>query len=217
MNARIASRAAATAAVAALLLTGCGSDDDGGDPPPSDGKIEGAQTDDQPSDEPSDEQAAAPQFDLPDDVKVEITDDETGDAKKDAILRDHAYALMAQQEAFAAGESTENFKRYWGGVAANKYEASFKEYREDGATITGLDRFYFREVTSLEGTRAVVAYCEDQTKAFDKDVETGKVERTEPSLDSYIDVRSTMEKGTDGWKIVDITGQRGSQECRDKA
>lgn len=208
-----AAAAAVTAAVA-LLLAGCGGDDGGS----SSGRIEGAQSGDkEPSADPSESEPGAPQFDLPDDVKVEIAEDTTGDEKKDAILRDHGYALMAQQEAYAATEATPNFTRYWDGEAAATFEADFAEYRKDGITITGLDTFYFREVTSLKGDRAVVAYCEDQSRAYVKDTETGKVDKAPATLNAFIDARATMEKSGDGWKVVDYQATRGSKECRDEA
>ncbi len=215
MRARRAGTAAgAAAAAAALLLTGCGDDGD----PSSGGRIEGAKTDGpERSAEPSASGPGAPEFDLPQDVEVEIAEDTTGDAKKDEILRDHGYALMAQQEAYAATEATPNFAAYWDGEAAATFEADFAVYRKDGVTITGLDVFYFREVTSLKDGRAVVAYCEDQSKAYLKDAETGKVDRTPATLDSFIDARATMEKGADGWKVVDYQATRGSKECRDEA
>ncbi|MFW6695312.1 hypothetical protein [Streptomyces sp. MAR4 CNX-425] len=211
---RAGTAAAAAAAAAALLLTGCGGDDGGS----SGDEIEGAQPGSaEPSAEPSPDGPGAPEFDLPADVEVEVSEDATGDGKKDAILRDHGYALMAQQEAYAATEATENFERYWAGEAAATFEADFAEYRKDGVTITGLDTFYFREVTSLTGGRAVVAYCEDQSKAYLKDAESGKVDKTPVTLNSYIDARATMEKSGDGWKVVDYQATRGSKECRDEA
>jgi hypothetical protein len=211
---RAGTAAAAAAAAAALLLTGCGGDDAGS----SGDKIEGAQSGDkEPSAEPSADEPGAPEFDLPEDVEVEIAEDATGDEKKDVILRDHGYALMAQQEAYAATEATPNFSRYWDGEAAATFEADFAAYRKDGITITGLDTFYFREVTSLKGDRAVVAYCEDQSAAYVKDAETGKVDKTPAGLDSYIDARATMEKSGDIWKVVDYQATRGSKECRDEA
>lgn len=214
---RNGTRAAAAAAVAAaaLLLAGCGGDDGGSS---SGDRIEGAGSGDkEPSAEPSEPEPGAPQFDLPDDVQVEVAEDATGDEQKDAILRDHGYALMAQQEAYAATEATPNFSKYWAGEAAATFEADFAEYRKDGVTITGLDTFYFREVTSLKDGRAVVAYCEDQSKAYLKNAESGKVDKTPTTLNSYIDARATMEKNGGGWQVVDYQATRGSKECRDEA
>ncbi|AUH41375.1 hypothetical protein [Streptomyces sp. CMB-StM0423] len=216
MKARSAGTAAVAAALGAvLLLAGCGGDDGG---PSSGDKIEGAKTDNkEPSGEPSEKEPGAPEFDLPDDVRVEIAEDATGDEQKDAILRDHGYALMAQQEAYAATGATPNFTQYWAGEAAATFAADFAEYRKDGVTITGLDTFYFREVTSLKDGRAVVAYCEDQSKAYLKNAGTGKVDKTPTTLDSYIDARATMEKSGDNWQVVDYQATRGSKECRDEA
>ncbi|WP_419995972.1 hypothetical protein [Streptomyces boninensis] len=214
MMGRIAT-VAAVAAAAGLLLAGCGGDD-GGDGKAS-GEIKGAGKSSTPSKSES-VAPGAPEFDLPSDVKVEVSADETGDKAKDAVLKDHEYALMASQESFAKAEPTANFKRFWTGQAAAQYEASFKAYKKDGATVTGSDRFYFREVTSLKGKRATVAFCEDQSKFFDKIVKSGKVERNKPSLKSFVDRRVVLEKSGDGhWRVVEAQGSRGSKECQQKA
>ncbi|WP_419995966.1 hypothetical protein [Streptomyces boninensis] len=212
MMGRIATTAAATAA-AALLLAGCGG---GGDDGKASDEIKGTDKSPSPSKSASAE-AGAPKFDLPSDVKVEVSDDVTGDKTKDAILRDHGFALMAMQESLAKAEATENFKQYWSSQANAKLNQSFKEYKKAGDTITGVDRFYARKVTSVKGNRAAVAYCEDQSKAFDKHVSTGKVYRNAPSLKGFIEVLTTMEKAGGQWKVVEYVGREGSKECQQLA
>ncbi|MEV6313646.1 hypothetical protein [Streptomyces sp. NPDC051776] len=208
--------AAAVATAGILLLTACGSDDDGskaGD------EIAGAEKKDkEPSASASPEEKGAPKFDLPSDVKVVIDDDKTGDKAKDEVLKDHGYALMAMQEAYAKAKATGNFDRYWQGEAASKFRAVFDGYRKGGTTITGTDRFYGRAVMSHERKKALVTFCEDQRKAFDKDVKSKKVSRDEPSLDSFIEIRTVLEKGSAGdWKITEYLGQRGSKSCQKDA
>ncbi|MEU6079246.1 hypothetical protein [Streptomyces sp. NPDC047108] len=159
-----------------------------------------------------------PEFDLPSDVKVVIDADKTGDKAKDVVLKDHGYALMAMQEAYAKAEATGNFDRYWRHEAAAKFRAVFGEYKKSGTTITGTDRFYGRAVMSLKGKKALVTFCEDQSKAFDKDVKSRKVARDEPSLDSFIEIRTVLEKGGAGdWQVTEYLGQRGSESCRKDA
>lgn len=203
---------AATVASAGILLltTACGSDNG-----EADDKIVGADKQDTQSASPTAKEKGTPEFNLPSDVKVIIGDDVTGDKNKDAILKDHGYALMAMQEAYANAEATENFTRYWRGEAAATFRASFDEYRKDGKTITGTDRFYGRAVMSQEGKKALVTFCEDQSEAFDKDVKSGRVDRSQPSLDSFIEIRTVLEKGDSGdWQVTEYLGQRGSTSCQ---
>ncbi|WP_240662390.1 hypothetical protein [Streptomyces sp. WAC 06738] len=81
MKARSAGASAVAAALGAvLLLAGCGGDDGG---PSSGDKIEGAKTGNkEPSGDPSEKEPGAPEFDLPDDVKVEIAEDATGTRRR---------------------------------------------------------------------------------------------------------------------------------------
>jgi hypothetical protein len=213
MMGRIAT-VAATATAAALLLSSCGGDDGGGK---TSDEIKGAQSDGDQKADSSASPAGAPKFDLPSDVKVDVSADKTGDKTKDAILQAHQYALMAQQESYAKTQPSANFQKFWSDQAAAKLEAVFKAYRKDGDTITGVDRFYYRQVVWVKGTQAQVAYCEDQSKLFDKNAKTGKVDRTAPSLNSYVDVRTKMQKRAGGWQVVELQGQRGSKECQQKA
>ncbi|MGP3951641.1 hypothetical protein [Streptomyces sp. 7N604] len=208
---------AAVVAVAGVLLlaTACGSGDDGGR---AGDEIADAQKPDQQTAASSTEEKGAPKFDLPPDVKVVIDDDKTGDKPKDEVLKDHGYALMAMQEAYAKAEATENFDRYWQNEAADKFRAVFAEYKKRGTTITGTDRFYGRAVMSQDGKKALVTFCEDQSKAFDKDVKSGKVDRAQPNLDSFIEIRTVLEKGSAGeWQVTEYSGARGSKSCQQDA
>ncbi|MGP3950851.1 hypothetical protein [Streptomyces sp. 7N604] len=207
--------AAAAAAVGVLLLTACGSNDDHDKDPD---EIAGVEKQDKEPASPSAKETGAPEFDLPPDVKVVIDDDTTGNKTTDEVLKDHGYALMAMQEAYAKAEATDNFDRYWQGEAADKFRAVFDEYEKSGTTITGTDRFYGRAVMSQEGKKALVTFCEDQSKAFDKDVKSGRVDRNEPNLDPFIEIRTVLEKGSAGdWQIAEYLGQRGSKSCREDA
>ncbi|MGP3922624.1 hypothetical protein [Streptomyces sp. 8N616] len=211
---------AAVVAVAGVLLlaTACGSGDDGGG-----GGDETAGTQ-KPNNESASASAEAkggagvPEFGLPSDVKVVIDDDKTGDKAKDEVLKDHGYALMAMSEAFAKARATDNFNRYWAEEAHAEYVANFKVYKDDGATITGTDRFYAREVKSLEDGKALVTFCEDQSQAFDKIVKTGKVEKTKPSLNSFFELRAQLKKSSTGeWQVIDEQRLEGSRSCQQDA
>ncbi|MEV6313648.1 hypothetical protein [Streptomyces sp. NPDC051776] len=210
--------AAAVATAGILLLTACGSDDGGGGSKAGDENAGAGKKDEQRSTSPSPAKKAAPKFNLPPDVKVVIDDDKTGDKAKDEVLKDHGYALMAMEESFAKAKATNNFNRYWAEEAHAEYAANFKLYERDGATITGTDRFYGREVKSVEGGKALVTFCEDQRRTFDKIVKTGKVEKTKPSLKSFFELRAQLKKsGTGAWTVIDEQRLEGSKSCQNDA
>ncbi|MEU6079248.1 hypothetical protein [Streptomyces sp. NPDC047108] len=209
--------AAVVATAGILLLSGCGSDDDGGSK--AGDKIAGAdKKDKEPPASPSAAEKGAPKFDLPSDVKVVIDADKTGDKAKDEVLKDHGYALMGMVESFAKGKTTDNFNRYWAEQAHAKYVANFKIYKDDGATVTGTDRYYGREVKSVEGNSALVTFCEDQSKVFDKIVKTDKVEKTKPSLKSFVELRAQLKKSVTGeWQVIDEQRLERSRSCQQDA
>ncbi|MGP3951643.1 hypothetical protein [Streptomyces sp. 7N604] len=215
MKIRFVSAAAVAATGVLLLTTACGSDDGGGK---ANDEIAGAQKEEKESASPSPEEKGAPKFDLPSDVKVVVDADKTGDKAKDEVLRDHGYALMGMVESFAKGEATDNFNRYWADGVHAKYVANFKIYKDDGATVTGTDRYYGREVKSVEGNSALVTFCEDQSQIFDKIVKTGKVEKTKPSLKSFVELRAQLKKSSTGeWQVIDEQRLEGSRSCQQDA
>jgi hypothetical protein len=215
------------AATLALATAACGS---GGDS--DDGPIDGAAhgtgdpADGDADDEDGDDPAAstpnpadgAPEFDFPEDVEILVDEDTTGDETVDEILRDHAYALLAMRESYAHAEPSENFYRYFTGSAVTKYETELAQYQEDGKVITGTDRFYNRVVRSHDEAEAMVTFCEDQSRAYEKDAATGEFEESEPTLSSYVSYTTFLDKGEDGeWQIKDFSALRESEPCRDAA
>jgi hypothetical protein len=67
---------------------------------------------------------------------------------------------------------------------------------------------------NADGTAGLV-YCEDQSKAYNKSLKTGKVAVDAPSSDRYVPYRSLLGTGKQGvWITEKLTSQRGSAECR---
>ncbi|MEQ8147062.1 hypothetical protein [Streptomyces sp. OP7] len=78
-----------------------------------------------------------------------------------------------------------------------------------------MTRFYDESVTGHEDGTAVLVYCEDQSKAFNKFLETGKTDVTPVTKDSYVVYASTLRRNTTGvWVTERPTSQRGSDRCR---
>jgi len=210
--------AAALATSATLLLTACGgSGSDSAD------KIQpsatGTPTTASAATTASPTQAAdpnAPKFDLPSDVKVNFEGFDTASPTNQDVLRDAKYAMTALLEAEAIGQTTEtaNFKRYWTGLPGAAFADTIIARIRSGKLITGTYRYYSPSVTTGDGGTPVVAFCEDQRKAYDKDAKTGVAAVTSPSLSDFRSWSLVMTKGSAGeWQVGNYNRVTGDKKC----
>ncbi|MEU9447157.1 hypothetical protein [Streptomyces sp. NPDC048277] len=208
--------AAALAATAALLLTACG----GGDDSSKDkDKIAGAGAGGSGSPSPSVSASAdknAPTFAFPSDITVTVDRESTGDTTKDAILRDVAYSTQANIEAFAKGVGqTTNMNRYFAAAALTYWANRVETVKKDGLTVTGDYRYYNFEVTDVaNGKSAAARYCEDQSKAYGKEIKSGKVLRTKTSNNSFVLYTLQAQKDSAGdWQVTQQNWKKGDASC----
>ncbi|MEU2726643.1 hypothetical protein ABZ650_02725 [Streptomyces griseoviridis] len=212
-------RAAAAGLLASLVLsvTGCSSDSgNGGD----NDKIEGAGGGGTSASASPSASATggkdAPVFDLPSDITVTSDLKPTGDAVKDAVLRDVAYSAQARVEAFAQGiGQTANINRYFAVEARTYWVGRVATIKKSGRTVTGAYRFYGFQVTDTAGGRTAAArYCEDQSKAYGKEIKSGKVLRTEPSDQDFILYTLQAQKDAAGdWQVTRQSWKKGDASC----
>ncbi|MFF8655436.1 hypothetical protein [Streptomyces huasconensis] len=201
-------------AAAALLLTSCSSDSD-----PED-KIKGAEQEvssDSPSPTASPSASAeVADFGLPDDIKVEIESNTTGNKAKDQILKEQAEAIMARQRLYVDLDPNSRYlTRYYAGEARDFYVADIKKSKSEGRTITGTYRYYDRKVEQNTDDRAIVTYCEDRSKAFAKDIKSGKIQKTEPSPEDFIRNTATLRKTEHNtWLVQSFRGKTSAKECQ---
>lgn len=204
-------------AAATLLLTACGggSDDDASKIKSSPTSAAPAPTA-TPSATATTQDANAPVFDFPKDVTVEIKMSMTGDKVKDAVLRDHSYAIQAIQLAYVKqNPALPVFLKYTTGGGQSSWATDIKSYRDQNETITGHLHFYDFKVTLTDATTAGVSYCDDQRDSFDKNTKTGKVDRNAPSANSFVQWADLMKQAADGtWKVSRSIMKRGASECR---
>ncbi|MEV8016830.1 hypothetical protein AB0O76_10875 [Streptomyces sp. NPDC086554] len=214
MNRRTMPVTTALAAAAALLLTGCSSDSG------PDDKIEGAgqeESSSPPSPKASPTASAkVSDFDLPDDIKVEIESDETGNKAKDQILKEQAEGLMARQRLYVDLDPNSPYlTRYYADEAREFYVAEIKKSKSAGRTITGTYRYYDRKVEQNTDDRAIVTYCEDRSKAFAKDIKSGKTLKVEPSPEDFIRNTATLRKTEHNtWLVQSFRGETSAKECQ---
>lgn len=206
---------AALAATAALFLTACSSDDSG-----SSDRIEGAgqETDSgskSPKASPS-SSAKVADFGLPDDIKVDIESVETGNTAKDQILKEQAEGLMARQRIYVDLDPNSLYlTRYYDGEARAFYTSEIKKAKAEGRTITGHYRYYDRKVEENTDDRAIVTYCEDRSKAYAKNIKSGKTLKTAPSPEDFIKNTATLRKTEHGtWLVQAFRGEVSAKECR---
>ncbi|MFF0591074.1 hypothetical protein ACFYWD_34470 [Streptomyces sp. NPDC003781] len=213
--------AAAFAATAALLLTACGGD---GDDASSD-DIKGAETGTNSASPSASASGAAdtdrPDVSLPADLKLVFDFERPTDADAAAALEDAANYIRALNHGITEQDVKDPAYGFYSAAGAARYaESQIQEYVDGGWTLTGEDRYYQAKTSPVgEGEKAksiLVTFCEDQSKAYGKEVKTGKVHRTEESLASYQKFSLLMAPQQDSpvWRAQQITVEGKAAECR---
>lgn len=157
-----------------------------------------------------------PAFDLPADLRVRIEPPEpTGNARKDAVLRDIGYAAASQIEAFAKGTGdTPNMRRYYAGEATPFLHDTIAEYHDRGRTLTGTYVYYGFTLDDLGANTAEGHYCEDQQIGYGKEIRTGRILVTERGDDSYVETRIHARRSARGdWQVRTYVAERGTSAC----
>ncbi|WP_407561980.1 hypothetical protein [Streptomyces sp. 184] len=212
MRHRTLGRATAAALGAALLLTACGgSDDEGTD------EIVGAEKKNSASPSaPAEEDPDAPAFDFPGDLKADVEPADTGDEKKDAVLRDQGYALSAMVESYGRQKATANFERYWQDPAYTTYVKDFARFADEGQRIAGTGRYFNREVKQVRDGSALVVFCEDQSDGYVVDAGTGKNVSADGGNSAVVRLyRQTLTRTDDGtWAVAESDWTEGDGTCR---
>ena len=190
MKRRTLPTAAAFATAAALLLTACGGGDDsstGSD------EIAGAG---QESEQPSNSaEPAAPQEDKPDGVDLSLPADmnlvfdwdKPEDKNEAAAMEDAANffrAIYRGVDKRTANEAA--IATYSTGEGLHYAKTQVNAWIDGGWTATGTLRHYNATTRSADsGTSVEIAFCADAGKFFGKEVKTGKVLTTEPSIEDF--------------------------------
>ncbi|MFI9728025.1 MULTISPECIES: hypothetical protein [unclassified Streptomyces] len=182
--------AAAFAAATALLLTACGGGDDG---PADNDKVVGASR--QPEEPTKSAEPGAPQEEKPDgvdlslpkDVNLVFDWDEPENENEAAAMDDAAnffraiYRGVDKRTAKDAGVVA-----YATGEGLHYAQTQVNAWIDGGWTATGTLRHYDATTRSAgDGTSVEVAFCADSGKFFGKEVKTGKVLTTKPSIEDF--------------------------------
>ncbi|MEU6278737.1 hypothetical protein [Streptomyces sp. NPDC047028] len=208
--------AAALVASASLLLTACGG---GGEQSKGNDKIAGAETGTpkmptSPSASPAD-QIKRPDITLPSDVKDDFEGWKTGDSTKDVVLADAARAQTATNYAIIKGNPDEPALAFYRQGAALVSGAQWvKSFVDAGITYTGTVRYYDPKVSVFSRSSAAVIFCSDESKAYNKNRKTGKVDKTPTTDDSYLLYSTRLKKNKQGvWQTTNLVSKRGDKTC----
>ncbi|WP_461068850.1 hypothetical protein [Streptomyces pseudoechinosporeus] len=203
-------------AAAAATLTACGG---GSDSSKDNDKIAGADTGSANSASPSKsatDSGERPKIELPSDVTYDFQWKKTGDADKDAVLNDAEQRIKAVDMAIAKQDALDKaYIFYSEGTAAAGSEQYIQEFVDHEARTTGITRYYNETVAIKDDGTAALVYCEDQSKAYNKDLKTGKAEVTPVTENSYVIYASVLRKNKSGvWVTERMQSQRGSAKCQ---
>ncbi|MES5816726.1 hypothetical protein [Streptomyces sp. RG80] len=207
--------ALALTATAALTLSACGSGDSSKD---DNDKIAGADTGSKPSASPTASTSSAdrPKIELPSDLTYTFDWPKTGNEKKDAVLADSEQFIKAVDMAIADQDPLSKAYLYYSeGEAAAGSQKFIQEFVDYKDRITGAKRYYGAKVQINSNGTAGLVYCEDQNKAYNKSLKTGKTDVTSNSKDNYVLYNSVLQVNKQGvWVTEKLTSQRGSAVCQ---
>lgn len=211
--------AAATLLATALTLTACGGDT-GND------KIQGAEkspksTSPSPSPSPTADDADRPKMDFPDDVKIVFEDWKTSKGPKaQAALDDAANYVRSIYHGIVEQDADDPAHLHYStptGQAQSYAEDRIKHDVAKEWTLTGVDHFYKPGIEVADGAkRAVVTFCEDTKKIFNKEVDTDEKVPTGEDAGRYLSYTIVMEpvpeeKGL--WWADSVEIQNGANGC----
>ncbi|MCM1970700.1 hypothetical protein [Streptomyces sp. G1] len=221
MKRRTLPTAAALAATAALLLTACGSGDD-------DGNDKAAGTSQQSSKpEPSKTASSSPAGEKPDGVDLSLPQDmnlvfdwdKPKDANEAAAMEDAANYVRAIYH--GVDKRTSNVAAvtaYSTGGGLTYAKTQIDDRVKGGWTATGTRRHYEATTRSApNGTSVEVAFCVDSGKFYGKEVKTGKVLKTEPSIEDFDHYRIIMVKVPTGeslWQASKVFVETKAAQCK---
>ncbi|MFJ2906135.1 hypothetical protein [Streptomyces sp. NPDC087212] len=215
MKRRTLPAAAALAATAALLLTACGSEDDSSKTNDKTAGSDSGDTKASASPSSSSNDVDRPDLTLPSDVAETFEGWKTGDATKDAVLADAGRAQTAVTYSVTKGDPEASaLSFYQSGTALAGSRDWVKTIVDSGSTFSGAVRYYAAKVSVFDKKSAGVSYCADESKAFNKNRKTQKVDKTPATADSYVLYSTRLELSDSGvWQTTRLESQRGNKEC----
>lgn len=145
---------------------------------------------------------------VPKDLKMVFDWPRTGDAVKDAVLNDGEQYVLAYTRAAASHDLKDPAYLFYSRDDALTYaRGQVTQNIKDDLAPTGLDSYYSATVAKVDSTSATLSFCEDQSKNYSKELKTGKVLVTTPSIDDFYQYNLLLFKDPSNgvWKTSKIT------------
>ncbi|WP_406218377.1 hypothetical protein [Streptomyces decoyicus] len=206
--------AAALVASASLVLTACGGGDDSpkaaeGIPGADEGKRQSASPTAKPSVDPNAKNRPTLKADAG--LKAEFEGWSSKDRKINDILLDGKFQVLAVNSGiFKLDPHAPELAFYNEGAALESAQEWVSRFKSENHTLTGRVRYYDPRVKFLGKTYVSLSYCSDESKAFSKEIKSGKTLTTTPSAKSYVLNVTGMRKGSEGiWKTNSLSAKRG--------
>jgi hypothetical protein len=207
--------AAALTAAALILLTACGGGggDEGSDKITSTHPAVPTSASPPVSASPT---AARPELALLPGTSNTFDPQRTGDAVKDEVLADNAFAVDSVDSAITAGKNrTPGMEFYYGGAALRGAVDFVQGYLSKGDTWVGTTRYFDRAVALKNDGSAVIVYCSDETRSYLKSRSTGKIAHASGSADDYVLYDARLQKNSQGiWITVSLLSNRSAKQCQ---
>ncbi|WP_409470343.1 hypothetical protein [Streptomyces sp. HC307] len=215
MKRRTLPTAVVLATSAALLLTACGGGDDQSD---TNDKIAGADTGATESSSPSataSGPADRPDITFPDDVENKFENWKTGDPTEDAVLSDVAQTVNAVDDAILRGDTNSAAVAYYRqGDALVSAQKWIQAWLDEDLSFTGVTRYFKPNIKVADQDTAAVVYCADESKAYNKDRKTGKVDKSPSDESPYVTYSTQLKKNSKGvWQTTNVVSKRGEETC----
>ncbi|MFF4748347.1 hypothetical protein ACWD5R_00490 [Streptomyces sp. NPDC002514] len=196
------------------MLTGCGGGDSGTDGE----RIAGADSGDSSASaapSPTTSGATRPDLTLPGDVQETFEGWKTGDATKDAVLADAGRAQTAVTYSVTKGDpETSALAFYQAETALAGSQDWVKSIVDSGLTFSGAVRYYAAKISVFDKKTAGVSYCADESKAYNKDRKTEKVDKEPATAKSYVLYSTRLQLNDKGvWQTTKLESERGNKAC----
>ncbi|MET8944631.1 hypothetical protein ABZX30_13870 [Streptomyces sp. NPDC004542] len=152
---------------------------------------------------------------LPSDVTETFEGWKTGDSTKDAILADAGKAQTAVTYAVTQDDpKSPALSFYQADTALAGSQDWVKSIVDAGFTYSGSVRYYAAKIGAFDDKSAGVSYCADESKAYNKNRKTKKVDKVPATSDSYVLYSTRLELNDKGvWQTTKLQSERGHKAC----
>ncbi|MFB7496956.1 hypothetical protein ACFC09_20120 [Streptomyces sp. NPDC056161] len=159
--------------------------------------------------------ATRPDLALPSDVHETFEGWKTGDATKDAVLADAGRAQTAVTYSVTKGDpETSALAFYQADTALAGSQDWVKSIVDSGLTYSGAVRYYAARISVFDKKTAGVSYCADESKAYNKNRKTEKVDKEPATAESYVLYSTRLQLNDKGvWQTTKLESERGNKAC----